>query len=374
DCRYLFYAEEIPAGVDIGVIDLKNLRNGEIEVAHTFKFPLLAPTHTNVTPHNPYVRDTMLVVSYYEDGTQVFNIGDPLNPQPFAHYDTHSNDSYRGTGGNWGTYPFLPSGNIISSDIRNGLFVMKMNDYDPSTINFQPSPPTISLSQSGTLEACDNEIAELSVSGSFEHYTWYKDNQKLEPTDSRISITESGTYRAEAFYGQCSILSDPVNYTIHITTKPSIAVLGSELEAMPASGTYTWHTGNTTISGNSGNIIEPEINGTYWVEHIDENGCSTRSDSIFFFVPKEYNNPNLEGFDVKYFASANELMINLLTIADQTMNLNLYNVMGQAIYQSRQDIVGLKTMIIETRELSSGIYFLTVDNGKFQDAAKIYIH
>ena len=39
-------------------------------------------------------------------------------------YDTYPQGSGNGFNGCWGVYPFLPSGNLVCSDIDNGLFVL----------------------------------------------------------------------------------------------------------------------------------------------------------------------------------------------------------------------------------------------------------
>ena len=125
DGDYLFFAEEIPKGLPMGVIDVSNINN--IAIDHTFSFPLLAPTHLDNTPHNPFVVGDFMYVSYYEDGLQVFDISDPLNVTQFAYYDPSPNTSYNGTTGVWGCYPFLPSGNILISDTNNGLYLIEVN-------------------------------------------------------------------------------------------------------------------------------------------------------------------------------------------------------------------------------------------------------
>ena len=70
---------------------------------------------SNSIPHNTHVDGNFLITSYYRDGTTVHDITYPNYMIQVAYYD-----SYTGTGdgfdGCWGTYPFLPSGNIISSD------------------------------------------------------------------------------------------------------------------------------------------------------------------------------------------------------------------------------------------------------------------
>ena len=70
-------------------------------------------------PHNTHVDGNFLITSYYRDGTTVHDITYPNNMIEVAYYDSYSG-SGNGFDGNWGTYPFLPSGNIISSDINSG--------------------------------------------------------------------------------------------------------------------------------------------------------------------------------------------------------------------------------------------------------------
>jgi choice-of-anchor B domain-containing protein len=81
-----------------------------------------------VVPHNAHVNGDFLVTSYYADGTIIHDISDPSNMVEVGRYDTYPGTS-EFTTGNWGTYPFLPSGNIISTDIEYGFFVLGP-DYD----------------------------------------------------------------------------------------------------------------------------------------------------------------------------------------------------------------------------------------------------
>ena len=75
--------------------------------------------------HNIYIRpDTdLLIISYYVDGTRVVDISDPTEPLEVGYFDT--SDLTGLFDGNWGTYAYLPSGYIISSDRQNGLFIFE---------------------------------------------------------------------------------------------------------------------------------------------------------------------------------------------------------------------------------------------------------
>lgn len=77
----------------------------------------------NVIPHNVYWLDHFLVTSYYTYGIVIYDATHPDNLVEVGHYDTSPHSGY-GFKGAWGVYPFLPSGNLLVSDIEGGLFVL----------------------------------------------------------------------------------------------------------------------------------------------------------------------------------------------------------------------------------------------------------
>jgi len=81
----------------------------------------------NVIPHNTHVLNDFLVTSYYTDGVTITDASNPSILVQTGFYDTSPN-SGDGFNGCWGTTPFLPSGNIIASDVQQGLFVIGV-DY-----------------------------------------------------------------------------------------------------------------------------------------------------------------------------------------------------------------------------------------------------
>ncbi|HEX8515833.1 MAG TPA: choice-of-anchor B family protein [Bacteroidia bacterium] len=62
------------------------------------------------------------VTSWYKDGLTIVDAGRPHNLVQVANYDNYAG-SGGGFEGNWGVYPYLPSGNIIASNIEDGLYV-----------------------------------------------------------------------------------------------------------------------------------------------------------------------------------------------------------------------------------------------------------
>jgi len=80
--------------------------------------------------HNTHIRGNYAYISYYYDGLKVIDISQRRAPVEVANYDTYPDDNLqRGTSyeGAWGAYPFLPSGNVLVSDITYGLNVIKFD-------------------------------------------------------------------------------------------------------------------------------------------------------------------------------------------------------------------------------------------------------
>ena len=75
-------------------------------------------------PHNIHVRGELVYVSYYYDGLQVFDVSDPTSPEKVLVYPTSKAPKVGSYEGAWGVYPHLPSGNILVSDMQEGLFIL----------------------------------------------------------------------------------------------------------------------------------------------------------------------------------------------------------------------------------------------------------
>ena len=119
DGSHVFSTDEVSSGF-IGAFDVTDLSN-IIETDRIQSNP-----GSGVIPHNVHVRNDFLITSYYSDGVVVHDASNPDNLFEVANYDTSPNYSGSGYNGSWGAYPFLPSGNILASDIEEGLVIMSV--------------------------------------------------------------------------------------------------------------------------------------------------------------------------------------------------------------------------------------------------------
>lgn len=123
DSKTLVVADEVPTGLPLKTFDITDFSN--ITIPTTFR----STQASTATPHNPFMmKDNYCVVSYYQDGVQIFDVSNPAAPVRTGYIDTNPTDglglpnpSYSGS---WGSYVEFPSGNIVASDMQNGLFVI----------------------------------------------------------------------------------------------------------------------------------------------------------------------------------------------------------------------------------------------------------
>jgi choice-of-anchor B domain-containing protein len=114
--RFLFICDEgarHPTD-DFTIWDMKSLEN-PVKVG--------GYADADATVHNLYIIGDFAYVSYYSAGFRIFDVSTPGKPVLVAEYDTAPGNGQ----GAFGVYPFLPSANILVSDIKNGLFVFSFS-------------------------------------------------------------------------------------------------------------------------------------------------------------------------------------------------------------------------------------------------------
>lgn len=123
--KALYVMTDETHGMDVKMIDVSDFR--EMEIIDRFNSGVSA---NYSVPHNVYFRDDYVYVSYYADGVYVFDASNPNDVKAIFFYDTNEKEPDKDFDGCWGVYPFLPSGKILASDMRNGLFVFR-NPFEP---------------------------------------------------------------------------------------------------------------------------------------------------------------------------------------------------------------------------------------------------
>jgi choice-of-anchor B domain-containing protein len=141
DGSTLVFMDEVPNGLAVKVLDVTDFSN--LTMKSTFS------SNPGPTPHNPFMVGTTCYIAYYQDGLQVYDVSNPLLPVRLGYFDTHYQTPMGGPysplayEGAWGAYPYLPSGNVLVSDMQNGLFVL---DVSQITASVQEQSGNVALS------------------------------------------------------------------------------------------------------------------------------------------------------------------------------------------------------------------------------------
>jgi len=116
DASWLVTTDEV-SGAFIDAYDVSDL--SDIRRIDTWR----SNPGSGVIPHNVFIGGQYLLTSYYRDGLTITDATYPDNLIQTGSYDTSpfSGDGFNGA---WGVYPYLPSGNVLVTDIEEGLFVV----------------------------------------------------------------------------------------------------------------------------------------------------------------------------------------------------------------------------------------------------------
>ena len=124
DHKTLYVCEEVPEGRPVKIVDVSGINT-----------PVLDSTfYSNIgaTPHNPLVKNNMLIVAYYQDGVYLYDISNPKIPMQIGYFDTYPDNppgSYLqpAYSGSWSAFADLPSGILLAGDTKYGLFCLDIS-------------------------------------------------------------------------------------------------------------------------------------------------------------------------------------------------------------------------------------------------------
>lgn len=161
DRQYLYLNDEI-AGSDFNINSRTIIFNVSDPANVTYVGSSL--NSSPAVTHNVYTRDGLLYAANYRSGIRVFDLANPTAPVEIGYFDTWPEDDGKSYNGLWNAYPFLPSGNIIGSDLEKGMFVWTLGTPDVEFSYPQGFPGTLSAFASSIalkIQTAPNALVEL---------------------------------------------------------------------------------------------------------------------------------------------------------------------------------------------------------------------
>lgn len=252
---------------------------------------------SNSIPHNTHVDGNFLITSYYRDGTTVHDITHPNHMIQVAYYDSYAG-SGNGFNGCWGTYPFLSSGNIISSDrdSDNGKGILYIYGRD-----FQQACYLMGNVTDGTN---GNNIGSANVT----LLSTTTSTQTNIVGDYQTAVLDSGTYLV--VFSKNGYISDTLQVTL---TNGVMNVLDAILYP-PCFMNVSVSTTDVSCNGASDGSATVQVIGGQPPYNVDWGGSNPNA--LFAGTyPIVISNNNCTVFDTAIIAQPNAINLNL-TITD----------------------------------------------------------
>ncbi|MEM7259769.1 MAG: choice-of-anchor B family protein, partial [Pseudomonadota bacterium] len=125
---------------------------------------------TTAIDHNGFVRGNRYYMSNYSRGLTILDITNQNAPTLVGRFDTFPSGDAVGFPGAWGTYPYLPSGNIAISDIDSGLYMVRDRTLDVAegTLAFAAASAGADESQSLEIDVTRSGGSQGAISVAWE--------------------------------------------------------------------------------------------------------------------------------------------------------------------------------------------------------------
>ena len=357
--------------------------------------PTLIGTHVHETKsidHNLYVVGDLLYESNYSSGLRVFdlvNIADgELNEIGF--FDTYLSHNDADWFGSWSNYPYFESGNIVVSDISNGLFIVKPKDIivtgdeDIFTcvgkhLNFPVRIFGKNLTYRWQVDD-GTGFVDIDTENNVLHNERYKNQATMSLHAHELLLNQDG-YKFRCFIKEedgTEHVTEEI--TLHIEEVP---VAGFNYEFDPTTGIVTFENTSTSATeyqwdfgDNLGvnNEEDPtrtfEESGTYDVELIAANSnCSdtiTQTLNLVILSADEIPNDLLEIYPIP---ASDHLTIQLLD-GSNGFKVEMFGIDGrlvQTIYSIRD------RKEIQLQGLPKGIYYFRITSADKETTRKVLI-
>ncbi len=200
DSRYYYAFDEFNVH-DIAVYDVSDPASPTL--VNTFQYS--GDGTDNARVHNCQVRGSYLLAGYYEAGFRVFDISNPANAVEVGKWETwrdpDGDDIFDEVvagnfDGAWNLYAFLPSGNVLVSDMKSGTYIFRVDPVavpaSPGSLQATAGDAEVDLTWSAVAGATGYSVGRSTASGG--PYT------SIATQVVGTSFTDTGLTNGTAYY------------------------------------------------------------------------------------------------------------------------------------------------------------------------------
>jgi len=219
----------------------------------------------------------------------------------------------------------------------------------------------------GTLNLCPNTCATLTAPYMYS-YNW-----NTGDTTQSIQACTAGVYYVTTTNGACVASSASVN-VIPVSGPPAVTisnnshVLSSSIT--DTSYTYQWYLGAIPFPGATDPSLTLTVNGCYYLEITDVNGCHSISDTICD------QSVGISEMQAGYFSIRPNPSNGSFTLETPAMygagEITITDISGKRVYQSTWE-ASTTSKEMDVKYLSDGIYFLQLKTDRSIHTERIII-
>ena len=342
--------------------------------------------------HNTYILNDYAITSWYKDGLTIVDALRPANLVQVGNYDTYPTGSGNGFNGCWGVYPYLPSGNIIASNISgasssNGELWVLTPDYVrgcyvEGTItngaNGQPlSGVMVKLLTTSTSET-SNSVGQYKM-GQLQTGTFTAQVTKSGYVTQNISVSLSSgvltTLNVTLFpvgfpveLTEFEVNADANDAVLHWATASERENAGFEVQHRPDEA-FDWRVAGF-VHGKGGLETPADYEfrvpglqpGTHYfrLRQMDTDGAGTFTDVRSIQIGSK---PFRVFFRPNVVKDAGEL--SFFTETPTSVRVEIFNAAGMPSGLSWTfDLEGESTLPVETAQLPAGMYFAVIQTAQ----------
>ncbi len=172
------------------IFDLLDLDNPQL------MFEYFGPNES--IDHNGYVKGDKYYMASYRAGMRVLDISDIANSNitEIGYFDSYPANDGADFDGAWSVYPYLPSGNIIISDIDRGFFLVKdptilsTNEVSVTEFSIYPNPAKTNI----TIQSQNSPVSQVEIYNVLGQRVLNSDFSETTSANIDISGLNSGMY------------------------------------------------------------------------------------------------------------------------------------------------------------------------------------
>jgi hypothetical protein len=303
-------------------------------------------------------------------GVFAFNINDPLNPVYIGYEnnrDVVTNGPDRGAEGMI----------FIDAEISpNGKGILILANEVSSTLTIYEVNSCLSLSEVALSTAddattfCEGEEIEITASGvDALGYQWSMDGMDIDGEEDNVyAADETGFYQVsiENELEACMGKTDSLFVEELPAPSPVITVLDAVL-ATGAFDSYQWYFEGEAIDGATEMEFTPEEDGVYTVVVTNDFGCIGEDSFEVGFTGVKAN--ELVSFNL--YPNPADDVTNVQFKNNGITTIKLLNVIGAVVYQT--EVNGQGSIQLNLNELTKGMYFVELSNGKSSQSQKLIV-